>query len=295
MAHREIALLNSSNLSSIAYEYNGDTMENIKVFRFKLSTAKLVPAALDRTRTTMSQINPIGESPTKVMAKTNAATMEGNSGTGFYGIFYANKQLFCSGKKISSPYEASGSAVQADGRGIPHLIIKNDGTVKLRWFDGTSDLARSYEACEVIIAGAHPLLVDGDSVFEVSKLSEGKRIANGSNLNDTSCRFNNSITEGSAGSPHARTMLGVSVRSGKAYEVFMVVTDGMAPMHIFTAAHLMQDLGCNVAINLDGGSASHMRVASGYTNNIKGISPGRVTIIGSDSKTYGSAVCAVKR
>ena len=94
MAHREIALLNSSNLSSIAYEYNGDTMENIKVFRFKLSTAKLVPAALDRTRTTMSQINPIGESPTKVMAKTNAATMEGNSGTGFYGIFYANKQLF---------------------------------------------------------------------------------------------------------------------------------------------------------------------------------------------------------
>lgn len=294
MAHRDIAKLNNSNLSSIAYRYTGEVLDDIKVFRIKLSTAKIVPAALNGTRTTMSQINPIGKSTSKVIEKTNAATMKGSSGTGFYGIFYANKQLFCSSKKISSPDAAFGTAVREDGRGIPHLCIKTDGTVKLRWFEGTNDLARSYSSCDVIIAGAHPLLVDSQSAFEVAKYSENKRIATGSSLNDTSCRFNNDITERSAGSPHARTMLGISVRSGKAYEAFMVVTDGNAPMNIFTAAHLMQDLGCSVAINLDGGSASQMRVASGYTNNITGISPGRVIIIGSDSKTYGNAVCAVK-
>lgn len=100
MAHRDIAKLNNSNLSSIAYGYNGEVLDDIKVFRIKLSTAKIVPAALNGTRTTMSQINPIGESTSKVMEKTNAATMKGSSGTGFYGIFYANKQLFCSSKKF---------------------------------------------------------------------------------------------------------------------------------------------------------------------------------------------------
>ena len=122
--------------------------------------------------------------------------------------------------------------------------------------------------------------------------SRGMRIANGKDLNDKKCRFDNTITEGSASTPHARTMLGVSTDSNqKAKEAFMVVTDGDAPMNIFTAAHLMQDLGCDVAINLDGGSASQMRVAAGYTN---GMAPGKVTQIGNDKKLYGSAVCAVR-
>lgn len=70
----------------------------------------------------------------------------------------------------------------------------------------------------------------------------------------------------------------------------MVVTDGDAPMDLFTAAHLMQDLGCKVAINLDGGSASQLRVAAGYTN---GMAAGKVTKIGNAQKLYGSAICAV--
>lgn len=292
MAHRQIAKLKSDNLSSIAYEYNGVVLDDIKVFRVKLSNAKIIPAALNQKFSTMANMNPLGASASKVMAKTNAATFSEKDNVGFYGIFYADKKLFCSGKQITSVAQAANcSATQEDGRGIPHMCFKSDGTVLLRWFAGTNELAQAYPACDVIIAGAHPLVSNGKSVFDTALYSRGMRIANGKNLNDTTCHFNNEITERSAGSPHARTMLGISTDSNqKAKEAFMVVTDGDAPMDLFTAAHLMQDLGCKVAINLDGGSASQMRVAAGYTN---GMAAGKVTQIGNAQKLYGSAICAV--
>lgn len=295
MAHRQIAKLKSDNLSSIAYEYNGVVLDGIKVFRVKLSNAKIIPAALDNKFSTIANMNPLGraELASKVMAKTNAATLNEKAGAGFYGIFYADKKLFCSGRRIESAAQAANSkATLETGRGIPHICFKSDGTVLLRWFAGTNELAQAYPACDVIIAGAHPLVSEGKSVFDTAVYSRGMRIANGKDLNDKKCRFDNTITEGSASTPHARTMLGVSTDSNqKAKEAFMVVTDGDAPMNIFTAAHLMQDLGCDVAINLDGGSASQMRVAAGYTN---GMVPGKVTQIGNDKKLYGSAVCAVR-
>ena len=75
MAHRQIAKLKSDNLSSIAYEYNGVVLDGIKVFRVKLSNAKIIPAALNQKFSTMANMNPLGASASKVMAKTNAATL----------------------------------------------------------------------------------------------------------------------------------------------------------------------------------------------------------------------------
>ena len=54
MAHRQIAKLKSDNLSSIAYEYNGVVLDGIKVFRVKLSNAKIIPAALNQKFSTMA-------------------------------------------------------------------------------------------------------------------------------------------------------------------------------------------------------------------------------------------------
>ena len=73
MAHRQIAKLKSDNLSSIAYEYNGVVLDGIKVFRVKLSNAKIIPAALNQQFSTTANMNPLGASASKVMAKTNAS------------------------------------------------------------------------------------------------------------------------------------------------------------------------------------------------------------------------------
>ena len=105
MAHRQIAKLKSDNLSSIAYEYNGVVLDGIKVFRVKLSNAKIIPAALNQKFSTMANMNPLGASASKVMAKTNAATFSEKDNVGFYGIFYADKKLFCSGKQLPLPLQ----------------------------------------------------------------------------------------------------------------------------------------------------------------------------------------------
>ena len=62
----------------------------------------------------------------------------------------------------------------------------------------------------------------------------------------------------------------------------MVATDGY--MSVETAANMMQDLGCDFAVNMDGGSCSEMRIASGYGP------AGYVTIQG--GTLLNTAVCA---
>lgn len=259
------------------------TYSNIKIFR-TTSSEMVTPCVRTNGNTqTLSDMNPNGISGKAVIAKTNAAPLGG--GNSFYGIYYVAGQLYISG------YATSTAGIPTlPANTYPAFCLKKDGSVNIRWFKDGNDVAKALIHCRCIIGAAHPLVYKGLSVLEDDIVYDeytDRRIADWNNLTNPNYHFNDDICNGQAKIERPRTMFGYNPVQDKYY---LVCTN--SGMNLRVGAKLMHDLGCEFAVNMDGGSATQMRVASGYTN---GAAAGRVTSVAPDSYLYGTAICVHKK
>ena len=277
-----------NHYNKIYYTIGRTTFEPIHVFKTNPNSESIAPAVcLTDSKKHLSEMNPptavIG-STANVMAKTNGNVMasSGMSGDSFYGIYYVNSKLYQDGKSCDT------STVNCSFYGYPCFCIKNDGSVVIRWFETNYKLSLALPYCESIIAGSAALVFDGQNVFEGSVQSfDNHIIYNEDDPEDPDCHYRRKYHNKSETWDRARTFLGH--KSDGSF--LMVVCENMT---LFNGAKLMCDLDCDYAINLDGVGPSQMRVASGYLNNVSGVSAGKVTTNGRDDTYYGTAVVAYK-
>lgn len=121
---------------------------------------------------------------------------------------------------------------------------------------------------DVIISGQHCLVHAGKSVFESTCYSyEGLTIADRGNLENKYNHHNEKLGGYESKQPRARTFFGHSTDGACCLVVVEGDADatgkpGVNGMTLKIAARLMCDLGCDFAINMDGGRPTQMRVAS---------------------------------
>lgn len=284
----------NNHYNRVNYTVSGTTYYNISIFKTNPSTESIAPAIYENdNKQLMSYMNPSGISSSNVIAKTNAGSMQyGQTGFAFYGTFYQNGTLYKNGIQASGPLDSifDQYPYPLGSQSNPLFCIKTNGAVNIRWPLTKNDLQTMLPYCQSIIAASEPLVYNSTSVFETAVYDayDGIRIADWGNLSSTLCHYNDEFCNYSGGSQALRTMLGHKPDGS----YFMVCADSSDfnsnnAMNLRVAAKLMCDLGCDYAVNLDGGGAVQMRVASGYTN---GYTAGKMTTGGTDY--YGTAVCA---
>jgi Predicted periplasmic protein (DUF2233). len=273
--------------NKITYTVDGTSYADIRIFMTDKNTQSIAPGVLSSTpKTSLSLINPNGISSTNVVAKTNGPDSDYDeygalyNGT-FYidGLFYQNSQQIQIGNwQNANPW----------WRGRPTFCVKSDGSAAIRWYSSSSALNTAASYCDSIIACCNPLVYSGLSVFEnvvTSSVENGShRLANWSDLDDDTCHFNSGYA-GSHKSNTNRTFLG-----HKPDGTFFLVCVVPATMNLRVGAKLMEDLGCDYAVNMDGSGQVQMRVASGYTN---GATAGRMTAGTYDY--YGHVIAAYNK
>lgn len=229
----------------------------------------------------MQNMNPPGISPSRVIAKCTASSMTyGEDTDAFYGLFYVNDTLYKDCEQLNGTSDSR--LDDLNSRYFPCFCVKSDGSSNIRW-PLKSDINAMLPYCNSIIASLEPLVYGGYSVFESAIYDDydGIRIANGSNLSDTTCHYNDYYCSNTGNSKKNRTLVG-----HKEDGTFFLVCADRTTMTLPVAAKMMVDLGCDYAVNMDGASATQMRVASGYTN---GYTAGKMTVGGTNY--YGSCVC----
>lgn len=268
---------------AVTYGYNCYTYtENGRkytVHLFKTNPKTMgVAGAVYSTRQKLSAMNPSAAvcSPSKVLAKTNGNYLDLESPyRSFYGIFYAGGIFSYAGQVGISPTDSVLSNELYNEnyyRASPALCINTKTkTATIRWPNyyvhsmclTPLQLTQQYD---VIISGQHCLVHAGKSVFESTCYSyEGITIADWSNLDNKYNHHNE--TGGDSKTPRARTFFGHSP-DGACYLVCVegdadaTGKPGVNGMDLKIGARLMCDLGCDFAINMDGGRPTQMRVAS---------------------------------
>lgn len=286
MAYGKINSTIINHYNKTSYTLDGTTYSDIHVFKTEPDSETVSPAVYTtNNKKTLSNMNPNGIAASKVMAKENGTVMDGlfSSGTSFYGVFYADGQLYYHGDAISSASSAGCNSF----RGYPSFCIKNDDSVIIRWFENTTKLSTAVPYCRSIISGTTALVYDGQSVFaNTVTSSDGHVIADVTNLQNNNNHHNDGLLNGGATKSYKRTILGHD--SDGAY--YLVVTD--SSMTLIVASKLMEDMGCDYAINLDGASSSQMRVSAQYLNNVPGAVAGKVTSNNNSNSYYGTGVIA---
>jgi len=164
-----------------------------------------------------------------------------------------------------------------DPKYYPCFCVKTDGTATIRWFGSRDALGTALQYCQYVIGSAHPLVYNSKCVFNERVYDSDGILIYDPNKTITNIRFNEGIGTGSNNSA-IRTLLGH--KSNGTY--VMVCTDSQ--MNLKTAANMMQDLGCDYAVAMDGGTPVQMRIKSGYGAD------GKVTSNG--GYTVNTAVCA---
>lgn len=215
----------------------------------------------------------------KIVIKTNGNYQDaGGSPINFHGIWLAGGILCKDGKKdlsLSAPSLADNLGEGLNGwyRYSPSLCIaSNPKTAKIHWFSTQSGgqritIAQGYNQYVTIIPGQHCLVHNSKSVFEdVCYSWEGLRIADWSDL-DNQWYHHNSTIGGYAYNIkgyRARTLFG-HAPDGSCFLVCVCgAHDWGAPqdndpgMNLREAAKFMLDLGCDYALNMDGGTPSQM-------------------------------------
>ncbi len=259
------------------YMYSGTTYNDIHVFT-TLTTQGIAPA-ISTTRIELSDINPATVSANRVIAKINAC-MFSYSKPDFYGFFYQGSgyPMYINGTAYTSV--PSSSNMYTDPKFWPSFCVKTDGTANIRWFGSSTELNTALRYCRYIIGACHPLVFNNICVFNEkvydSEPSNSRLIYDPDKI-ITDIRFNENIGTGSTVSAK-RTLLGHKPNG----TYVMVCTD--SSMNLKTAANMMQDLGCDYAVALDGGTPSQMRIKDGYGAN------GKVTT--GSGHTIITAVCA---
>ena len=281
----------NSQYAKYTYSYGGKSYTGIHVFTTKPNTQSIAPGIAD-PKQRLSNINPAMSTPQKVIAKTNCCMFAYHKHE-FHGIFYQgpNLNLYLDGTAYSSIKSVPVTHVAFAYNYYPSFCVKTDGTATIRWFADKYALEAALPFCECILGGVHTLVYDGKCVFNEkvwdneadSRLITFPQDDSGRDLNADGSAIRNMINIGAANSDAKRTLLGHKAGTDGIY--IMVSTD--SSMLCKTAANLMLDLGCDYAVNMDGGSPVEMRIKNGYGAN------GKVTA-GGGFEMY-SAVCAYLR
>jgi hypothetical protein len=259
------------------YEYRYGTERATGIHVFTTKSGQSIAPAIYTKRTPLSQMNPTRPEAQDVIAKTNGC-MFVRDDTRFLGFFYQgpNKPMYINGVAFTTAPNSSN--MYSDVKFWPSFCIKKDGSATIRWFSSKDDLNMALPYCDYVIGACHPLVYDSKCVFNEYVRGPdalgGQMLYDIANPDSRGSRFNTEIDMSTA----HRTLLGH--KSNGAF--VMVATDG--DMSVETAANMMQELGCDFAVNMDGGSCSEMRIASGYGP------AGRVTIQG--GTLLNTAVCA---
>lgn len=273
----------------------------VHIFKTNPATMGIAGAAVTQ-RQSLSKLNPPDTvcTPGQVLAKTNGNYLDtASGGKAFYGIFYSGKVFSYDGRVNISPkdsYLADSMYNDNYYRVSPSLGI-NTKAASIRWpnyYGGTDILTpqQMTEQYDVIVAGQHCLVHNGKSVFESTCYSwEGLTIADWSNLDNKNNHHNESLGNGNSKLRRARTFFGHGT-DGACYLVCVEgdhddSSAGTAGMTLKTGARLMCDLGCDYAINMDGGSPTQMRVASEGGIVYSRASGGGYSV--------GSAICAYRK
>ena len=280
--------------SMYKYTYGNKTYDNIHVFTTKPGTQSICPA-ISMKRTSLANMNPVMASPKDIIAKTNGNMFEYNKDL-FYGFFYQgpDHELYIDMTRYESPDDIPSSCVMFTDwspKYWPSFCVKNDGTAAIRWFSSKDALLGALPYCECVIASVHALVFDGKSVYNEDVYDQdGVLIYDryGDNK-DTSTRHN--PNNGSPTFATGRTLLGHKAGNDGVY--IMVCTNNSSSypnskMNCEVASNLMLDLGCDYAVNMDGGSPLEMRIIDGYGANGRGT-------VNSYTAPLFTAVCAYLR
>ena len=252
-----------------------------RAYAVQIFRAWNIAAAVSTTRRNANDIFP----PTwlcpneHVACQTNGNYLDVNGTNFFHGIYFTrsgnNFQLAKDG--VINPNSTQLQAGLGEGQGgwfrySPSFCIRPDMSADIRWLSNQgggsrTTIAQARERYIRIIPGQHCLVHNSRPVFENQPVFswEGVTIADWNDLGNIWNHHNEAIGGFTGDAERRRTLLG-HVRSNNSF--LMVVVEGnnssntggggFTGMDYRTAARMMADLGCDYAINLDGGSPTQM-------------------------------------
>ncbi len=282
MANGTLKILPNSQKTycKYAYTYGGTTYSDIHTLTTGGRTSQSIAPAISTSKVSLSELNPASVSANKVIAKTNACMYEYGINQ-FYGFFYQGAGYPMYFNQYAYDAVPDNHPMYTTHNYWPSFCVKKDGTSAIRWFESAQDLRTALPYCKCVIAAAHPLVFNGKCVLNerVTDNEPSKSlIYDPQNPNNENLRFK--ITAGAPMGKRKRTLLGHL--KGVSGQYIMVCTD--SAMTIKVAANMMQDMNCDYAVALDGGTPSQMRIKSGYGAN------GKVTA--NPGAPLHTAVCA---
>lgn len=289
-----------------SFEYDSHTYSNVHVYETTPKKQKIAPAVyVTGNKQILESMTPTAVETRNIVARTNAGVMEvAKDATAFYGLYYVYNTeedtgyLYMDGMQLGllddmetensqETYTLNGikyigakspSLDRLHAKYYPSFCVLFDGSTDIVWFTKDSIL-QELPKYECIIGACHPLVYQSKSVFDevvFDAFDNGVRIADWDDLYNPDYRYNEMITHTSK-LQTMRTLLGH--KSDGAY--IMVVVEDLIDLRM--AAYLMQKLGCDFAVNLDGSVSSQMWLSD----------RGKVTSITNNKNTYyGTAIVA---
>lgn len=268
MSNGELKILSTEN-QYIKYKYTyGGNDYIIHTFLTRPKSSQSIAPAIYTTKTPLASMNPAPVAANKVICKINGCMYEYNKNQ-FYGFFYQGEgypMYFNQTPYYSVP---DSHPMYSTRDYWPSFCVKKDGTATIRWFERAAKLRIAIAACRSIIGSVHPLVYNGACVMNqrVYDTEQSNTLIYDPQGTITNVRF-----KSGAGYPfenHKRTLLGhLDGISG-----FYLMACAETPMTIKVAANFMQDINCDYAVALDGGSPSEMRIKDGYGPSGK-VTPG---------------------
>lgn len=269
-----------------------------------------VAGAVSTSLVNLSVLNPNSNVCTanKVIAKTNANYLDTQTGgRAFHGIFYSGG-LFSIENRIGiapdDPYVSNFLYNENFHRFSPSFCLNSlKRTASIRWpnyytYPKTIKPVELIKQYDTIIGGQHCLVHNGYPVYEDSSAYpngepfsfEGLTIAKWNDLSNVYYHHNEQLGGLNSKARRSRTLFGHMV--GGACLLVCVEGDkdwgesGNHGMDLKVASRMMSDLGCDYAINMDGGSPTQMRVAAGYGASNAGVVYSTIS-----RYDIGSAIC----
>lgn len=249
-----------------SYYLNGTTFSDIHFFS-TLPSQSIAPAVSPFAAIPLDKFSSAGISSSDVIAKINGCMFD-MSTNDFFGFFYQGPDypMYIDGTAYYSASSIpSTSILYTNPKYYPSFCVRSNGSADIRWFSNYSQLSGELSNCDYIIGSAHPLVYNSKCVFNEAVYDQsGVLVYDSNNPSSGSARYNTGIDNSTA----RRTLLGHYSTGNFVF----VVTESIMPMSV--AANMMYDLGCDYAVNLDGGGSSQMRAANAYTGGIGDVSIG---------------------
>ena len=262
MANGVLKIMDGSQKTYVKYmyTYGGETYTNIHTFTTGGRTAQSIAPAISETKVSLASLNPASVKADKVIAKTNACMYDYDKDQ-FYGFYYQGEgypMYFNQYRYTSVP---DNHEMYTTHNYWPSFCVKKDGTAAIRWFESAQALRTALPYCKCVIAGVHPLVFNKQCVLNERVIdNEPSKSLIYDPQNPSSVKYRFKATAGDPANKRKRTLQGHL--KGVSGQYIMVCTD--CEMTIKVAANMMQDMLCDYAVALDGGTPSQMRIKSGY-------------------------------